>query len=836
MAITDSDKMFKQYQNEMESTIRQWSSTWEAEPGKMEEFLTFGSRFYRYPLRDNILIYHENPEARYCQSYAAWKQQGYPVRRGQKGIKVYVPVETTILNVNGTLVPLEHASKEERSMYLAGEIPSITQNRLGIRTVFDVAQTMFPAARYYTLFHIAYPETVFPDVAKGIKNYAESKGFEPEKISTVRNLTEHVSRNAIEQQMLPDYQKTFCLAAASIMTGAVIGLQTDPALRAQLEEGYNTWRHQTPDITAVGMLNEAYKNVRRFLPELTAAIEKTVPEEKMALKEPEPERRNIYERIKNEVSIIDYAREAGFTLKRVGSYYTTLEHDSIRLDPARNCYWQNSIPGKNGAAEGDSVIGFAAKFVHGGDMHSALKDLTARIGAAQPEHKTIARKAPAKEVKALELPERAGNMHRAYAYLTQTRYIDQDVVQDFVNRKMLYQDIRGNCVFVSYGEDGKPVFANFRGTLSERKFLGDVPGSDYKKGFYIDNHSDRVIVTESVIDAMSVMSVLHSQGVDYKSYDYLPLSGAAKHTALKERLQAQPKKEVLLALDHDLTGVKDMARIHDLLVNDLQMQEEQISYHVPKNKDWNADLAEKAGKFRPLTEIHFLENSELPPIHYCAVQSTVHQEERGFHKRNGKDQYRLVELTETGEIRSMDIKTNVIFWSPKEVRELIPNMYEELSYEELQRRQKEIQAGTAIQQAGEMEQTAGQQEEHSFKVNGFHVADGMVLADVINQGIETSEEIWQENGRLYTATGFEADHTYQEHDLTETERQDLQKFCEDNNVMLDEYSPLLVVSSQNIQQQQPGQKAASFLDALQRQEFSHDQTNQNIEMSIGIGG
>ena len=32
MAITDSDKMFKQYQNEMESTIRQWSSTWEAEP------------------------------------------------------------------------------------------------------------------------------------------------------------------------------------------------------------------------------------------------------------------------------------------------------------------------------------------------------------------------------------------------------------------------------------------------------------------------------------------------------------------------------------------------------------------------------------------------------------------------------------------------------------------------------------------------------------------------------------------------------------------------------------------------------------------------------------
>lgn len=279
-----------------------------------------------------------------------------------------------------------------------------------------------------------------------------------------------------------------------------------------------------------------------------------------------------------------------------------------------------------------------------------------------------------------------------------------------------------------------------------------------------------------------------------------------------------------------------MARIHDLIVNDLQIKEEQISYHVPVNKDWNADLAEKAGKFRPLTEIHFLENSELPSIYYCAVQSTVHQEERGFHKRNGIDQYRLVELTEAGEIRPMDIKRNVIFRSPEEVRKLIPNMYEEIPYEELQKRQKEIQVETVIQQTGKMEQTAGQSEEHGFKVNGFHVENGLVLADVIDQGIESSGEIWQENGRLYTATGFEADHTYQEHDLTETERQDLQKFCEDNNVMLDEYSPLLVVSSQNIQQQQPGQKAASFLDALQRQEFSHDQTNQNIEMSIGIGG
>lgn len=62
-------------------------------------------------------------------------------------------------------------------------------------------------------------------------------------------------------------------------------------------------------------------------------------------------------------------------------------------------------------------------------------------------------------------------MRRAYAYLIKTRYIDQDVVQDFVNQKMLYQDQRGNCVFVSYDKDKQPVFACKRGTNTEKDLL-----------------------------------------------------------------------------------------------------------------------------------------------------------------------------------------------------------------------------------------------------------------------------------------------------------------------------------------------------------------------------
>ena len=97
-----------------------------------------------------------------------------------------------------------------------------------------------------------------------------------------------------------------------------------------------------------------------------------------------------------------------------------------------------------------------------------------------------------------------------------------------------------------------------------------------------------------------------------------------------------------------------------------------------------------------MNEIPFLEGGELPAIHYCAVQSTQHCEERGFRKRNGKDQFRLAELTEDGKIQPMDIKRNVIFRSPEELKDLVPSMYEEIPYRELLKKQEELQKQAVV--------------------------------------------------------------------------------------------------------------------------------------------
>ena len=67
-------------------------------------------------------------------------------------------------------------------------------------------------------------------------------------------------------------------------------------------------------------------------------------------------------------------------------------------------------------------------------------------------------------------------------------------MQEMVNRRQLYQDTHGNCVFLSYesGEDGKAVFACRRGTNTFKPFYGDVEGCDYSKCFYFDNQAEKL--------------------------------------------------------------------------------------------------------------------------------------------------------------------------------------------------------------------------------------------------------------------------------------------------------------------------------------------------------
>ena len=59
---------------------------------------------------------------------------------------------------------------------------------------------------------------------------------------------------------------------------------------------------------------------------------------------------------KVEVAIVDIAKYIGYTPKRIGSYYSLKEHDSVRIDPRKNLFVQNST------GKGGSVVDFVMTF------------------------------------------------------------------------------------------------------------------------------------------------------------------------------------------------------------------------------------------------------------------------------------------------------------------------------------------------------------------------------------------------------------------------------------------------------------------------------------------
>lgn len=250
------------------------------------------------------------------------------------------------------------------------------------------------------------------------------------------------------------------------------------------------------------------------------------------------------------ISIVDYAEEIGFHPYKIGHYYSLKEHDSVRIDPDKNIFVQNST------GAGGSVIDFAMTF-QGMDLKRAIRTLGGKTAAGSVQERKDPDPEKRKEkIGDLKLPEKDSTMKNIFAYLIKTRGIDQTIVQEMVQRKALYQDIHKNCVFVSRDDSGKPVFACIRGTNTYKKFVADAFGCDYSYGLFLPNGGDRLIVTESAIDAMSVMNLLEIGGTDHKAYDYLALSGCGKTEVIETHLRNHYYRIVDLCLDNDEAGRK----------------------------------------------------------------------------------------------------------------------------------------------------------------------------------------------------------------------------------------------------------------------------------------
>lgn len=289
-----------------------------------------------------------------------------------------------------------------------------------------------------------------------------------------------------------------------------------------------------------------------------------------------------------ETDLPDLLTSLGYQVKRVGSYFTVQEMDSLRIKNRRSWY-------RYSEQKGGDAITFLQHF-HGKSFIEAVSDLLAFQGRAAPSrtpNRTPSRtpKPPpaqdaAKEKSAFTLPQPNNDSRRVFAYLRK-RGIASQVINGFLKACLLYEDAPyHNCVFVGRNAAGKPVFATRRGTYDKgsSSFKGDVSGSDKNIAFRLPARpdNDSVLVFESPIDMMSYCTL--QRQVTGNAVALCGLHDGALETYLRDN---PGLKKIVLCLDVDEPGQEASFR----LAEKYKQKGYQVSMHVPsRGKDWNEYL------------------------------------------------------------------------------------------------------------------------------------------------------------------------------------------------------------------------------------------------------
>lgn len=108
---------------------------------KYKEYLNAMSKFHNYSARNTILILRQNPMATHVASYGTWKKLGRQVKKGSKGLGIFVPmkfdkdIEMTKIDPKTRKPMLDKEGKEikenKKQSYLT----------FGKGSVFDISQT-----------------------------------------------------------------------------------------------------------------------------------------------------------------------------------------------------------------------------------------------------------------------------------------------------------------------------------------------------------------------------------------------------------------------------------------------------------------------------------------------------------------------------------------------------------------------------------------------------------------------------------------------------------------------------------------------------------------------
>ena len=204
------------------------------------------------------------------------------------------------------------------------------------------------------------------------------------------------------------------------------------------------------------------------------------------------------------------------------------------------------------------------------------------------------------EKKILELPTKAENTEKLKAYLVGKRKISEKIVDKLISGNMIYQDVKGNVVFLSRDLTGKEITG---AELKNENFKGLVKGSNRNNGSFqirtIGEGDKKLVITESAIDAISYFGLKKPLNTAIVS-----TSGVMPHMTkfVDDYISKNNVKTVKIAYDNDVAGITNA----EALKADIEKKypDIQIEIERSKKKDWNEDLQE-------LQEIEKMQTQEL---------------------------------------------------------------------------------------------------------------------------------------------------------------------------------------------------------------------------------
>lgn len=295
-----------------------------------------------------------------------------------------------------------------------------------------------------------------------------------------------------------------------------------------------------------------------------------------------------------QVDLVELLQKLGVQLKKHGNEYILPHHDSLKISRTNGWYWNSRQTGGNAI---DFLVN-GPEFSY--NFREAIEVIRKTMGmengidgvelkrSQNGNEKNNEKENKAKE-KSLALPIINQDNKRVIAYLNQSRGIDYAIIKKCINDGILYEAANThNAVFVGKDFTGKSRYAFQRGTVTGKRFAGDVDGSDKGFGFRIEGSTNKLQVFEAPIDALSFLTMENNKGVECK--DTLISLGGVSLNALNVYLESDKGQGI--SVIHIRTDNDDAGKNCYEKIKEKYGSSHDVIHNPPRNKDYNLDLIE----------------------------------------------------------------------------------------------------------------------------------------------------------------------------------------------------------------------------------------------------